>query len=186
MWTLSLPELTDAVLLSMQDIGKYLSVNDSLNQALQTFEQLRLRSSSSNNQPSEQLENQVEQTKQSSVQLIDFDGDTASSQQDNQQNDEDDPFAEFVQARAGSTSKSSERDSFVKERRSTQSQQPTPISNQVEEDDPFASFVEQRAHKAPASSSVVEANKAAQKENDLINFDNGACLWLGCRHSTPS
>ncbi|RLN59603.1 hypothetical protein BBJ28_00013503 [Nothophytophthora sp. Chile5] len=100
---------------------------------------------------------------------------------DNQDSSDDDPFSDFVRARAGSQTKSAGRGSIVNDAASPKTENadvkapPTSAPQQDdEEDDPFASFVQHRATKILGGS-----NQDAEKElkpavpepaKDLIDF----------------
>lgn len=168
----------NAVDVRCQDIGKYLTVNDSLNQALETFVKLKTRSQA-DNQEHEDDPKAAPAKEQKTVQLIDFFDDSSSIPTDNQHEDNEDPFAEFVRVRAGSLAKSSDRGSIVEEvpRKSASASEKQAVqSNQDEEDDPFASFVEQRVHKVIEHNEPAAETKPTTKEMDLIDFGfDGKC-----------
>lgn len=159
----------------LQDLGKYLSVNDSLNQALESFDKLRHQL---DNQEPEVRPRKAAASPKEAPALIDFFDDPAPAHRDNQV--EEDPFAQFARARAGSTSKSSERGSISSETRHSAVGSTTGAfrSNQDEDDkdDPFASFVDQRAHKSVASTPA--ETKPAASEVNLIDFGDGKSEWM--------
>ncbi|RLN72058.1 hypothetical protein BBJ28_00019922 [Nothophytophthora sp. Chile5] len=160
---------------------KYLSVNDDLHGALAKYDALQ-----ASNQEDEHNGGGAED-----IDLIDpFGLKEEAVSQDNQDSSDDDPFSDFVRARAGSqTTKSAGRGSIGNEVASPKTEHadvkapPTSAPQQDgEEDDPFASFVQHRATKILGSS-----NQDAEKElkpavpepaKDLIDLWDGKHLFF--------
>lgn len=148
-------------------------MNDNLHLALKKYDQISARVASSNQD--DDLEDRQYSGRRSTTQRSSL----SSVNNSNQVEDEgdDDPFAEFVRARAGSSHSVLKSSASTKDR-SSGSQKPEQ-SNQADdddEDDPFASFVQQRAAKILGSESFAEEKKPAapKVEKNLIDLWDGA------------
>ncbi|KAG1687005.1 hypothetical protein DVH05_005745 [Phytophthora capsici] len=139
-----------------ENLEKYLTINDDLHAALKKYDKLVAGNQTVEDESSTKPKNDAS----NGIDLIDPFGlkDDLSSQHnhDNQASSDNDPFADFVRARTGSTTAQQSTTDAVKK---TDPQIETKLAPQpVQEDDPFASFVQQRASK------ICSSNQDAEKE----------------------
>ncbi|DAZ98903.1 TPA: hypothetical protein N0F65_001342 [Lagenidium giganteum] len=146
-----------AVVEDDDDIGKYLAVNDSLHSSLKAFNELSSRKSS---------QKQAD-AKAKATPTTDFFADepaAASNQDDN----DDDPFADFVRQRASSRHNVPVQSAPAK----AAPVKKAPAPQDDNEEDPFASFVQERASKILVDNQKVEeeTKPAPAPAKDLIDL----------------
>ncbi|KAK1928603.1 TOM1-like protein 9 [Phytophthora citrophthora] len=154
-----------------ENLEKYLTINDDLHAALKKYDALVAGNQAVEDESSTKPKNDASDD----IDLIDPFGlnDDLSTQinHDNQISSDDDPFADFVRARTGSTSAKQNTSAAAKK---VEPQIETKVAPQVvEEDDPFASFVQQRASKISSSNQDAEKETkptVAMPAKDLIDL----------------
>ncbi|KAL3657910.1 hypothetical protein V7S43_017109 [Phytophthora oleae] len=166
-----------------ENLEKYLSVNDDLHAALKKYDALVAGNQTVEDESSTKPRNDVSDD----IDLIDPFGlkDDLSPQHshDNQVSSDDDPFADFVRARTGSTNAKQGSTAAVEK---AEPQIETKVASQpVEEDDPFASFVQQRASKF-FSSSNQDAEKEAKPTVATTPAKDLIDLWNDIPAGTPT
>jgi hypothetical protein len=157
-----------------QNLERYLSINDDLHAALNKYEALVAGNQATGVESTEKTQKKAED-----VDLLDPFG-LNEDLKDNQESNEDDPFADFVRARTGSKKDSEESKQPVPSEKASVQKFEAKVApkapQQDEEDDPFASFVQQRATKVLSSSNqeVDKEVKPAAPAKDLIDlWDDG-------------
>ncbi|KAG7395959.1 gamma adaptin ear containing, arf binding protein [Phytophthora boehmeriae] len=156
-----------------ENLEKYLSVNDELHAALGKYDALQ-----SSNQTTEDASKIVKETNVSEdIDLVDPFGLKGDMLPDNQESNDDDPFADFVRSRTEPKKKSDNEKSILDvPQGDTKVSRTESPQQEYEEDDPFASFVQQRATKGLGNSghnAQTETKPSASSPTNLIDLWDG-------------
>ncbi|KAF4324330.1 hypothetical protein BBO99_00003234 [Phytophthora kernoviae] len=157
-----------------ENLEQYLSVNDELHTALEKYDALQL-----SNQTKEVASKIAKHTDiPEDIDLVDpFGLKDNSLPSDNQDSNDDDPFADFVRSRTKPKKKNEDAKLSLDMPQAVAKVPPAESPQQEdEEDDPFASFVEQRATKGLGNSGQNAQTEAKPAAKDLIDLWDGKIL----------